>query len=142
MFTFFNAKFPGSRTCPILTVNIFSLFPTPLFRLHICNEHLIEEQRLPVVTLLNHVNARLKFPHTRKCKNVQKTSVRFTIKYMGFMTGYLLPCTYANLSRKKKNAKPSLPVSFCVWQARNICTLFFLQTVSTQYLENAESFHN
>ena len=75
--------------------HISTIFNTIISTAFVTN---IEEQKLPA----NHMNARLKFPHTRKCKNVQKTSIRFTIKYMGFMTGYLLPCTYANLSRKKK----------------------------------------
>ena len=118
MFAFFR-KISCKPYLPYIDCqHIFTIFNTIISTAFVTN---IEEQKLPA----NHMNARLKFPHTRKCKNVQKTSIRFTIKYMGFMTGYLLPCTCANLSRKKKNAKPSLPVSFCVWQARNICTLFF-----------------
>ena len=53
----------------------------------------------------------------------------FHAGYMDFMSGDLLHMYTGKFNGG--NAKPSLPVGFCVWQARNICTQFFLQTVST-----------
>ena len=115
--------------------HIFTIFNTIISTAFVTN---IEEQKLPA----NHMNARLKFPQTRKCKNVQKTSIRFTIKYMGFMTGYLLSCTCANLSRKKKMQNLACQWVFAFGKLEIFVHYFFLQTVSTQYLENAENFHN